>query len=42
LFQRHRDISFFPVLDPEQPDQLLGILSQNDVMAAFRSLDPPA
>jgi len=36
--QRNRDLSFFPVIDREQPDRLLGILSQNDVLAAFRRL----
>lgn len=37
--RRHRQISYFPVLDPENPDQLLGVLRQNDVLAAFRSFD---
>jgi len=37
--QKKRDISYFPVIDPEQPQKLLGILSQNDVLAAFRRLD---
>ncbi len=36
--QLHRDISFFPVIDSHQPGQLVGILSQNDVLAAFRRL----
>ncbi len=36
LLERMRSISFFPVVDPEQPNRLLGMLSQNDVMAAFR------
>lgn len=36
--QRERDISYFPVVHPEQPQRLLGILSQNDVLAAFRRL----
>lgn len=40
LFHQHRDISYFPVLDPDHPEKLLGILSQNDVMAAFRRLSP--
>ena len=34
--QLHRNISFFPVINPEEPEHLLGILSQNDVLAAFR------
>jgi len=39
IMRRHRQISYFPVLDPEQPDQLFGVLRQNDVLAAFRSFD---
>jgi Kef-type K+ transport system membrane component KefB len=39
MMRRHRHISYFPVLDPEQPDQLLGVLRQNDVLAAFRSFN---
>lgn len=38
LFHQQRDISFFPVVDPAEPTRLLGILSQNDVLAAFRRL----
>ena len=34
--QQNRNISFFPVVDPEEPEHLLGILSQNDLLAAFR------
>lgn len=37
--QKKRNISFFPVIDPEHPQKLLGILSQNDVLSAFRRLD---
>lgn len=37
-FQKKRNISYFPVIDPEEPKKLLGILSQNDVLAAFRRL----
>lgn len=37
-FQKKRNISYFPVIDPEDPKKLLGILSQNDVLAAFRKL----
>ena len=40
LLQKKRDISYFPVVDPAQPQKLLGILSQNDVLAAFRRLGP--
>ncbi len=36
--QKKRNISYFPVVDPEEPKKLLGILSQNDVLAAFRQL----
>lgn len=38
-FQKKRNISFFPVVDPEEPKKLLGVLSQNDVLAAFRRLN---
>ncbi len=36
--QFNKNVSFFPVVDPDHSDQLLGILSQNDLMAAFRRL----
>lgn len=39
IMQKKRNISYFPVIDPEEPTQLLGILNQNDVFAAFRRLD---
>ncbi|MEA3544739.1 MAG: cation:proton antiporter [Thermodesulfobacteriota bacterium] len=39
ILQKKRNISYFPVIDPEEPKKLLGILSQNDVLAAFRRLD---
>ncbi len=39
VLQLHRNLSFFPVVDQENPGRLLGILSQNDVLAAFRRLD---
>lgn len=32
----HPDISYFPVVDAEETSRLLGILSQNDLLAAFR------
>ena len=35
LFQEHPDISYLPVLDDQEPDRLLGILNQNDVLSAF-------
>jgi Kef-type K+ transport system membrane component KefB/CBS domain-containing protein len=34
--QLNRDISYFPVADRDEPNRLLGIISQNDVMATFR------
>ncbi|NOQ50621.1 MAG: CBS domain-containing protein [Desulfuromonadaceae bacterium] len=37
--QKKRNISYFPVIDPEKPKILLGILSQNDVLSAFRRFD---
>ncbi len=37
--KKKRNISYFPVIDPEEPKKLLGILSQNDVLAAFRRLN---
>lgn len=36
--QLHRNISYFPVVDEDDPTILRGILSQNDVFAAFRNL----
>ena len=36
VLQKYRYISYFPVIDPEQPKLLLGILSQNDLLATFR------
>lgn len=40
--QQHRNISYFPVVAADQPDQLVGILNQNEVLAAFRRLDDSA
>jgi CBS domain-containing protein len=34
--RQHPDISYFPVVDPDRGSSLLGILSQNDLLAAFR------
>lgn len=36
VVQQHPDISYFPVVDPDLGSCLLGILSQNDLLAAFR------
>lgn len=36
ILHQYSNISYFPVIDPEQPQLLLGILSQNDLLAAFR------
>lgn len=36
VLQKQCYISYFPVIDPKQPQLLLGILSQNDLLAAFR------
>ncbi len=36
VLELNRNISYFPVVDPAQSDRLIGILSQNDVLAAFR------
>ncbi|MDX2478825.1 MAG: cation:proton antiporter, partial [Desulfuromusa sp.] len=38
-FKKKRNISYFPVIDPQNPKKLLGILSQNDVLSAFRKLN---
>jgi CBS domain-containing protein len=38
ILQLHRNISYFPVVDPDDQQKLVGILSQNDVLAAFRRL----
>jgi CBS domain-containing protein len=38
ILQLHRNISYFPVVDPADSQKLVGILSQNDVLAAFRRL----
>lgn len=39
VMQKHRNISFFPVVDARNPKRLLGILRQNDVLAAFRRFE---
>lgn len=42
ILQQHRNISYFPVVDAEDAQKLIGILSQNDVLAAFRRLGQEA
>ncbi len=36
LLNRHHHINYFPVVDARQSDRLLGMLSQNDLISAFR------
>jgi len=36
IFQKHSNISYLPVVDKEDRQKLLGIISQNDVLATFR------
>ena len=38
LFREHKHVSYLPVVDEQEPDHLLGMVSQNDVLAAFRQL----
>jgi Kef-type K+ transport system membrane component KefB/predicted transcriptional regulator len=38
VLQLHRNVSYFPVVDKDDRQKLVGILSQNDVLAAFRRL----
>ena len=38
IFNLHKNISYLPVIDEEHTNQLLGIINQNDVLAAFRRL----
>ena len=42
VLQQHRNISYFPVVDNDDPQKLVGILNQNDVLAAFRRLGQDA
>lgn len=42
MLQLHRNISYFPVVDTEDSKKLVGILNQNDVLAAFRRLGQDA
>jgi len=39
MLKSNRNISYFPVIDPDEPDRLLGILSQNEVLSAYRRFD---
>jgi Kef-type K+ transport system membrane component KefB/CBS domain-containing protein len=36
LVQQHRNVSYFPVVATDDPQRLIGIVSQNDILAAFR------
>ena len=38
LFREHKHVSYLPVIDEQEPDRLLGMVSQNGVLAAFRQL----
>jgi CBS domain-containing protein len=40
--QLHRNVSYFPVVDSDDAQKLVGILNQNDVLAAFRRLGQDA
>lgn len=42
VLQLHRNISYFPVVDSDDPQKLVGILNQNDVLAAFRRVGQEA
>ena len=42
VLQQHRNVSYFPVVDPDDSQKLVGILNQNDVLAAFRRLGQDA
>ncbi|MGW8311797.1 MAG: cation:proton antiporter domain-containing protein [Desulfuromonadales bacterium] len=42
VLQLHRNVSYFPVVDKDDAQKLVGILSQNDVLAAFRRLGQQA
>ena len=37
IFQKHSDISYLPVVTGEDKKKLAGMVSQNDILAAFRS-----
>lgn len=38
LYSAHPDVTYVPVADPEDPTRLLGVVRQNDVIAACRRL----
>jgi CBS domain-containing protein len=42
ILQLHRNVSYFPVVDSDDAQKLVGILNQNDVLAAFRRLGQDA
>jgi len=42
ILQQHRNVSYFPVVAADDPQKLVGILNQNDVLAAFRRLGQDA
>ncbi len=37
IFKQNSDVTYLPIIDDENSSMLLGIISQNDVLAAFRS-----
>ncbi|MBN1351515.1 cation:proton antiporter [candidate division KSB1 bacterium] len=39
VFYKYKDISYLPVVDELEIDKLLGMVSQNDVLAAFRKFN---
>jgi Mg/Co/Ni transporter MgtE len=38
LFAEHPDVTYVPVVAAGEPDQLVGVVRQNDVLAACRKL----
>lgn len=36
FFQQHQNITYLPVVEDFEPDKLVGVVSQNDVLATFR------
>jgi CBS domain-containing protein/Kef-type K+ transport system membrane component KefB len=42
VVQQHRNVSYFPVTDSNNPQKLVGIISQNDILAAFRRVTAQA
>lgn len=39
VFRSHSNITYLPVVDQDDPGKLVGIISQNDVLASFRTLE---